>query len=222
MSEDKLGNKKTGPQKKNVPAIYCLNLGLISGDLSRKTNPLIIKKTSHLSPVTINIKSGVSRVPNLPTPLLPRKLSAKPPTSQRKIKRLLKKTSLKRKLLKIPKLRKIPKLPKLPRLPLIPFLPPILPKLPLLPLPLLPIVPPLPLLPPILPRVSKLLKPLRVPIIGKSKLQKALGSELKPVQIPWTGRDARNRKGILEKLLKLRRNGALSAAEFHRFKKLLL
>ncbi|CAG9559382.1 unnamed protein product [Danaus chrysippus] len=201
-----------------VPATYCLNLGLISGDLSRKSNPLIIKKTSHLSPVTINIKSGLPRVPYLPTPLLPRKLSRKPSTSQRKIKRLLKETALKRKLLKIPKLRKIPKLPKFPRLPLIP----ILPKLPLLPLPLLPIIPPLPLLPPILPSVTKLLKPLRVPIIGKSKLQKALGSELKPVQIPWTGKDTRNRKGILEKLLKLRRNGALSAAEFHRFKKLLL
>ncbi|CAH0713948.1 unnamed protein product, partial [Brenthis ino] len=181
-----------------------LNLGLLSGDFRRNSNPLIIKKNSHHAPVTINIKPGVSRPLKLPTSLPSLKLSSKSPVMKAKLKSRIKSA------IRSKKLRKLPRLPKLPLLPLIPI--PRLPKLPLLPI--------LPILPPKLPSLTKLMRPLRIPILSKIKLQKALGSELKPVKVPAP--KPKTKRHILEKLLKLKKSGSLTTPEFLRFKKLLL
>ncbi|XP_039752642.1 RNA-binding protein 12-like [Pararge aegeria] len=211
-----------------VHVSYGLNLGLISGDLKRTSNPLIIRKTSHHSPVTINIKSGLPKLPAVIPPVFTPKISKKPSAIKTKKKPLLTKALRLRKLPKLPKLRKLPKLPKLrklpkvprtlklpkiPKLPLLPLIPPLplIPKLPFLPL--LPVLPPMPLLP----RFSKVLKPIRIPILGKSTL-KALGSEIRPIRVPAPNL----KRNILEKLVKLRNDGSLTTAEFIRFKKLLL
>nr|XP_034827567.1 protein PELPK1-like [Maniola hyperantus] len=211
-----------------------LNLGLISGDLKRTTNPISIRKISHHSPVTINLNSGIPKLPAVFPPVLKRKLSKIPspikatkrslkikPLRLYKLPKLAKLPKLRRipKIPKIPKISKIPKIPKIPKLPLLPLIPPLLPplipKLPLLPL--LPILPPIPLLPPILPRLPKVLKPIRIPIIGKSGLR-ALGSEIAPIRVPAPNL----KRHILEKLLKLRKDGSLTTPEFIRFKKRLL
>ncbi|XP_046964231.1 protein PELPK1-like [Vanessa cardui] len=197
-----------------VETSYCLNLGLISGDLKRSSSPLIIRKTSHHSPITINIRQGAFQPQKLLPPILPPLLSLKNPAIKTKIKhpKLLK-------LPKVPILPKLPKVPKIPKLPLLPLIPPILPPLiPKFPIPILPILPPL--LPPILPGLTKLRKPIRVPIIGKTKLQKALDSDLKLLKAPLT--KSKLNKNILDKLLKLKRDGSLTTSQFNRFKKLLL
>ncbi|XP_047538379.1 protein app1-like [Vanessa atalanta] len=197
-----------------VETSYCLNLGLISGDLKRSSSPLIIRKTSHHSPITINIRPGTLKPQKLLPPILPPLLSLKSPTVKTKIKHP---TLIK--LPKVPILPKLPKIPWIPKLPLLPIIPPILPPLiPKLPLPILPILPPL--LPPILPGLTKLSKPIRVPIIGKTKLQKALGSQLKPFKVNLN--KSKLNKNILEKLLKLKKDGSLTTSQFIRFKKLLL
>ncbi|XP_050353092.1 uncharacterized protein LOC126775301 [Nymphalis io] len=197
-----------------VQTSNCLNLGLISGDLKRSSSPLFIRKTSHHSPITINIRPGIMKPQKLFPPILPPILSLKSPPIKTKIKPL--------KIIKLPKVPLLPKLskiPKLPKLPLLPIIPPMVPPLiPKFPLPILPILPPL--LPPIIPGLTKLKKPIRVPIIGKTKLQKALGSELKLLKLPLT--KSKLNKNVLEKLLKLKRDGSLTTAQFIRFKKLLL
>ncbi|CAH4027912.1 unnamed protein product [Pieris brassicae] len=97
-----------------------INLGLISGDRRRLTNPLLIKKTSRHSPITININSKSS------APILSKPLS-----------RILKPK------LKMPKIPLIPIIPLLPPvIPKLPILPPLLPIIPpVLPLPIIPHLP---------------------------------------------------------------------------------
>ncbi|CAH2093768.1 unnamed protein product [Euphydryas editha] len=197
--------------KARVKVSGSLNLGLISGDLKRSTSPFIIKKTHH-SPITINIRPGIFRPKKLFPPILPPILSLKTLPIKTKIKKALKSP------IKPPKLLKIPTLPKLPKLPIVPLIPPLLlpklPKLPLLPLPILPLTPPLP--PSIMP-LKKLIKPIRIPILGKTKLQKALSSELKPLKVisPKT----KIKKKILENLRKLKKDGSLTTSQFLQFKK---
>ncbi|XP_052738824.1 uncharacterized protein LOC128198306 [Bicyclus anynana] len=194
---------------------YGLN-SMCSGDLKRISNKLI-KKTSHHTPVIKKIKPKIPKLPNIIPPVLPSKLS-KPSLIKGKHKCCLPKLIRLRKLSKLPNL---PKPLKIPKLPLIPPLIPLIPKLPLLPilpiLPPIPLLPPLPLLPPILPKLPKALKPIRVPMIGKSGL-KALGSQIKPITVPAPNSNRR----ILEKLKKLKKSGSLTTSEFVRFKKLLL
>lgn len=81
----------------------------------------------------------------------------------------------------------------------------------------MPLIPIIPLIPP----VFNPLRPLKVPILGgKSPLQKALGSELKPVVVEIVDE---TKKEILErKLRNLLKRGSLTTAEFNRFRKLLV
>ncbi|XP_022112546.2 uncharacterized protein LOC110991482 [Pieris rapae] len=97
-----------------------INLGLISGDRRRLTSPLLIKKTSRHSPITININSK-PLTPILSKSLLSRNLKPK---------------------LNIPKIPLMPIFPILPPvIPKLPLLPPPLPIIPLLPLPIIPHLP---------------------------------------------------------------------------------
>ncbi|XP_059054130.1 uncharacterized protein LOC131848325 [Achroia grisella] len=201
---------------------HAINLGLIAGDLKPLGNPLSIKKYSRHSPVIININSKSNPLPSLPLPKLP----SKPPFKLPKPKTSSMLSKLRAPL--FPPIIMPPAIPKIPLLPLLPILPPVLPSLPLVPpilhpLPLLPpILPLFPLLPPVLPRI---LPPLKVPILSKSLLQKTLGSEIKPVTVPYNildRKEEKNSKNIMDKLVELRNKGSLTTAEFIRFKRLLL
>ncbi|KAL0818128.1 hypothetical protein ABMA28_008654 [Loxostege sticticalis] len=206
--------------------VYC---GLLTGDFKHHSWPLSIK--NHHAPIQININSDILKPP-FPPLSLPKPAKPPPDLSDLFKPSLFSKSTLP----KLPSISKLPKLPSLskPRLfspfsplsrltsPLLPpIIPPLIPGLPFLPL-LPPIIPPLPLLPlipPILPGIPPILKPLSVPILGKSPLQKALGSELSPVTIkmPEVKKDV-----ILLKLRDLLKKGSLTTAEFNRFKKLLV
>ncbi|XP_063389175.1 RNA-binding protein 12-like [Cydia fagiglandana] len=209
-----------------------INLGLIAGDLKRSgPGPLVVRKVSHHSPVIINVNPGLSKLPGIatlpnPVPKSPKlpclaslppkpfpKLPAKPPP----------------KLLKTSKLKRSPLIPSLPRLPgfpplLLPHLiPPVIPRSPLLPVipPILPIPTLLPFLPPPLLRAPKLptlspFHPLKLPILGKSPLEKTLGT----VKLPLTDKGIRRK--ISKDLLDLKIKGSLTTPEYYRFKKLLL
>lgn len=127
-----------------------------------------------------------------------------------------------------------PKLPLLPPVLPIPFIPPLVPKLslipklpilpPLAPLPFLPIVPPLiPLLPlPIIPppKLPEITKPLKISIIKDTlKLKDSIGTKIKSIKLPES---ALQKKKVKEKLLKLKKDGSLTAAQYKRFSKALM
>ncbi|XP_063541528.1 protein diaphanous homolog 1-like isoform X1 [Cydia strobilella] len=217
-----------------IQTSHGINLGLIAGDLKRSgPGPLVVRKVSHRSPVIINVNPGLPKLPGietLPNPvpkslklpclasLPPRpfpKLPAKPPP----------------KLLKTSKLKRSPLIPSLPRLrPVFPpplllphLIPPVIPRLPLLPIipPIMPVPTLLPFLPPPLLRAPRLptfppFHPLKLPILGKSPLEKTLGT----VQLPLT--DKAIRRKISKDLLDLKIKGSLTTPEYYRFKKLLL
>ncbi|KAM3959536.1 uncharacterized protein ACR2FA_006469 [Aphomia sociella] len=200
-----------------IPTSHTINLGLIAGDLKPLGNPLSIKKFLRNSPIFININAKSNPLPLLSLPKLPSKPPPlklpKPPTTS-----LLSSAKLRAPIIPpiMPPIIVPPIIPKIPLLPILPIIPPILPPiLPLMP-PILPILPRFPSL-----RLSSLLKPLKVPILGKTPLQKALGSEIHPVTIPCPIFSKR-KDNIMDKLLKLKNSGALTTAEYIRFKKILL
>ncbi|XP_031764279.2 RNA-binding protein 12 [Galleria mellonella] len=196
-----------------VQMSHAVNLGLIAGDLKPLTNPISIKKYNRHSPIFININSKSNPLPSLPLPKLP----SKPPFKFPKPSLL---SSSKLQVPIIPPIIVPPVIPKLPLLPLLPILPPILPPLPLVP-PVLPRIPPL--IPSI--KLKKLLKPLKFPILGKTRLQKALGSEINTVTVPCPSlerKDDKISKNIVDKLTELKNRGTITGAEFRRILKCII
>lgn len=201
------------------------NLGLFAGDTLRRCGPIIIEN-SRKAPVVINIHSKplTSSLPRpnltskppplklsepirLPSPLSKSLFSWSAFMSPLFPKLPLVPLSLKRVPTYVPTLPLIPKIPILPA----PTLPSLLPKhslLPPLPPPIIAPFYPLPYtLLPFIPQFThapmKSLKPFKIPFLGKrALLQKALGSEIKTVSVPYM--IVKKKPKILEKLSELK------------------